>query len=74
MSRDLGFAWHGVAGIVVGALLVFGVSRELAQHPGDLVLFWHQWLEALAWPAGALLVIVPGSLLLGWIKRRRKPR
>lgn len=68
MSRDLGWAWHGLAGGVVGALGVFGFAREVLQH--DWTLSLHQWIEALAWPAGGLVVVVVGSMVLARRKRR----
>ena len=61
---ERGWLIHAGAGAIVGGffviglLTVLGVGREWLQHPGDLALSLHQWAEALAWPAGALLVIV----------------
>ena len=68
VARDLGMAWHGLAGGIVMLLAVGGFSRELVQH--DWPLSPHQWLEALAWPAVGLVVA-----FLAWpmIKRLRKP-
>jgi len=69
VRRDLGALWHGLAGGVVGALAVVGYGREALQHGWSLSL--HQWIEGAAWPAGGLAVVVAGSALLGWLKRRR---
>jgi hypothetical protein len=66
-TRDLGWLWHALAGLALGAaaaalgtlwgvgllLLAFGYLREQAQH--GWLLTPHQWLEAIAWAAGGLV-------------------
>ena len=65
--RDLGPAWHGIVGIVIGCLAIFGFSREVFQH--DLTLSPWQLLEACAWPLGGLAAVGVGSVVLKLMKR-----
>lgn len=68
---DNGAALHlGAGGLIVG-LAIVGISREIIQHDWSLTL--HQWIEALAWPVGGILVAFVGIPLAQWIiKRNRK--
>lgn len=68
--RDLGPAFHVIAGIVVGGLAIFGVAREMLQHDASLTLW--QWGEALSFPAGGMLALVLGSLILSRLKQRKE--
>ena len=70
MSKDRGYLLHAGAGLVVGALAVLGIGREVLQH--DWTLSPHQWLEALAWPAGGLAAILVGLGVIGLVKWARR--
>ena len=73
----MGKLWHALSGAaiyatvlhlgipaldILAALALGGWLREVRQH--DWRLTRHQWLEALAWPAGGVAVYGIGLLLL----------
>lgn len=58
-----GPTWTGFPVVVV--LGLFGYARELWQHCDDEPVFTlHRHIEALAWPAGALVAAVVGTVFL----------
>ena len=67
---DRGWALHAAAGGVVGLLFALGYGREVAQHVWSLTA--HQWLEALAWPAGGLVAIALGLGVIALVKWARR--
>jgi len=68
--KDPGAALHFGAGAVIGLLAVFGIGREALQH--DFHLSLHQWIEALAWPAGGFVAVLVGVPLVHLIRRKKK--
>ena len=52
----VGIPWF----VPILVLILGGWIREVLQH--DLTLTLHQWIEALAWPVGGVLVVVVLSL------------
>lgn len=47
---------------LLGAIVLYGIGREMTQHDFSLTL--HQWVEALAWGAGAAVALWIGYYVL----------
>lgn len=72
MKKDRGWIAHAVVAGAGALWFLFGYIREVIQHDWNLTL--HQWLEALAWPAGWFLISLLGLLIIALIKRRGSSR
>ena len=66
MKKDSGWKLHFVAGALGVPWFVLGYLREVMQHDWELTA--HQWLEALAWPAGWYISVIVTLFVIRTVK------